>query len=147
MLINTLKIAIVVSRFNTKITSKLLQGAKTRCQEVGISLEQLTLVEVPGAVEIPITAQVLAKSKRYDCIICLGCVIRGETSHYEFVCQQVSYGCQRVALDHSIPVIFGILTTENQEQALARAGGNHSHKGREAIDTAIAMTKTLDAYR
>ncbi|MGB6976649.1 MAG: 6,7-dimethyl-8-ribityllumazine synthase, partial [Gammaproteobacteria bacterium] len=101
------------------------------------------VVHVPGAVEIPVTAQQLANTGNYDAIICLGAVIRGETDHYEYVCHQVSDGCQRVALDHHLPVIFGILTTDTVEQALARAGGSHGHKGRESADAALAMVAIM----
>ncbi len=137
------RFAIIVSEFNNIVTDKLLEGAKRRCKEQAIDEKQLTIVSVPGAVEIPLTAQALAKTQRYSSIICLGAVIRGETSHYDYVCQQVSYGCQRVSLDYELPVIFSILTTENLEQALDRVGGAHGHKGEEAIDTAIAMVKSL----
>lgn len=138
--------AIIVSQFNKIITDKLLEGAKRRCKERNIQEKQLTIVSVPGAIEIPLTAQFLAKTQRYSSIICLGSVIRGETSHYDYVCQQVSYGCQRVSLDHHLPIIFGVLTTENLEQALDRVGGAHGHKGEEAIDTAIAMIKLLKEH-
>lgn len=140
------RIAIIVSEFNQKITDKLLAGAKDRCKQLSIDQRQLEIVSVPGAVEIPFAAQLLAKSGQYHSIICLGAVIRGETSHYDYVCQQVSYGCQRVALDYSLPVIFGILTTENEAQALDRVGGAHGHKGKEAVDTAVAMIKFSSAF-
>src|SRR5262249_4934638 len=100
-------------------------------------------VWVPGAIEIPIMVQRLAKTTRYEAIIALGAVIRGETTHYDYVCQQVSYGCQRLALDYNLPVIFGVLTTDTEEQALDRVGGQHGHKGRDAVDTAIEMVKVL----
>lgn len=137
------KIAIVVSRFNEAITEKLLQGALERLSELGVKEETLTVIKVPGAVEIPLTAQMLAKKNKHHAIICLGAVIRGETSHYDYVCQQVSYGCQRVMLDHTIPVIFGVLTTENEEQAEARVGGIHGHKGKEAVDAAMEMLEVV----
>lgn len=136
-------VAIVTSRFNEHVTQKLFAGAHERLLEHGYSEEQITSVTVPGAVEIPITAQHLAMTERYAAIICLGAVIRGETGHYDYVCEQVSQGCQRVALDHGIPVIFGVLTTENDEQALERCGGRHGHKGREAADGAVEMISLL----
>jgi 6,7-dimethyl-8-ribityllumazine synthase len=139
--INHFRIAIVVSRFNTEVTEKLLAGAVTRLDELGITASHVSWV--PGAVEIPIVAQQLAKSQRYDAIIALGAVIRGETTHYDYVCQQVSYGCQKIALDQQLPVIFGVLTTENDEQALERVGGSHGHKGRDAADAAIEMIQLL----
>jgi 6,7-dimethyl-8-ribityllumazine synthase len=137
-------IAIVVSRFNEEITSKLLEGAVDRLIQKGIKQSAITVKHVPGAVEIPLIAQTLAKSEIYHAIICLGAVIRGETSHYDYVCQQVSYGCQRVMLDHDIPVIFGILTTNNVEQAEARVGGEEGHKGRDASDTALEMIAMME---
>ncbi len=136
-------IAIVVSEFNQEIIHPLLQGAQQHLIESGMDKEHITTVFVPGAVEIPLTAQLLAKNKRFDAIICLGAVIRGETSHYDYVCQQVSAGCQKVMLDFDIPVIFGILTTENEEQALDRIGGKHGHKGKEAAQAALAMIEVV----
>lgn len=139
----TFPVAIIVSRFNKKVTSALLEGALQRLREKGFAEEAITVVHVPGAVEIPLVAQRLAKSQRYSAIITLGAVIRGETSHYDYVCEQVSQGCQRVAMEHDIPVIFGILTTENGAQAMARAGGGHSHKGIESVDCAQEMVALL----
>ncbi|HHT9951888.1 TPA: 6,7-dimethyl-8-ribityllumazine synthase [Legionella pneumophila] len=135
----TFPIALVVSTFNELITSALKKGALDRLAELGFKSEDITLVEVPGAVEIPFVAQLLAKKQKVEVIVALGAVIRGETSHYDYVCDQVSQGCQRVMLDYNIPVIFGVLTTENDEQALARVGGTHGHKGRDAIDCAVSM--------
>ena len=132
-------IALVVALFNQDITQELLQGALRRLRANGFTEEDLTVVEVPGAVELPLIAQYLAHQKQYGAIILFGAVIRGETTHYDYVCQQVSYGCQRVALDTETPVIFGVLTTENEEQALARSGGEQGHKGRDAADTAVSM--------
>ncbi len=136
-----MKIGIITSRFNEKVTQRLFDGAKQRLAELNVLEENIREFWVPGVVEIPLIAQRLAKTKDYDAIIALGAVIRGETGHYDYVCQQVSYGCQRVSLDYDIPVIFGILTTENAEQAFARAGGDHSHKGIESVDAAIEMIK------
>ena len=132
-------IAVVVSTFNEAITHALKTGALERLAELGFKPTDITLIEVPGAVEIPFVAQLLAKNKQVDAVIALGAVIRGETSHYDYVCEQVSQGCQRVMLDHDIPVVFGVLTTENDEQAWARLGGNHGHKGRDAADCAVEM--------
>lgn len=137
--------AIVVSRFNEPVTKKLLEGAKARFKELDIKDEQIEIYQVPGAVEIPLIAKKLAHQKRFTSIICLGAVIRGETTHYDYVCQQVSYGCQRVALDYELPVIFGVLTTENEEQAFDRLGGAHGHKGRDAVDTAIETVECLES--
>lgn len=136
---NTFSIALVVSTFNEPITSALKQGALDRLTELGFKANEITLVEVPGAVEIPFVAQKLAKQKKVQVIVVLGAVIRGETTHYDYVCDQVSQGCQRVMLDFDMPVIFGVLTTENEGQAWDRLGGNHGHKGRDAVDCAVAM--------
>lgn len=132
-------IALVVSTFNQDITQALKEGALRRLEELGFGSSNLTLVEVPGAVEIPFVANLLAKKKQVEVIIALGAVIRGETSHYDYVCDQVSQGCQRVMLDQDLPVVFGLLTTENEEQAWDRLGGKHGHKGREAADCAVMM--------
>jgi 6,7-dimethyl-8-ribityllumazine synthase len=132
-------IAIVVSQFNAEITKALLQGALERLKSLGFSSDDIMVVEVPGAIEIPIIVQKLAGTHCYDAIIALGAVIRGETTHYDYVCQQVSDGCRQVALDCEIPVIFGVLTTENEEQAWDRLGGKHGHKGVESVDCALAM--------
>jgi len=134
-----MSIAVIVSHFNREITERLLQGATARLHELGLTDADLHVAWVPGAIELPLAAQQFAKREECDAVICLGAVIRGETDHYEYVCQQVSYGCQRVALDYDIPVIFGVLTTATEEQALARSGGAHGHKGREAADAAMAM--------
>ncbi len=136
-------IAIIVSQFNHEITHELQRGALQRLQDKGFSDTEITVVEVPGAVEIPLIAQRLAKTARYGAIIALGAVIRGDTTHYDYVCQQVSDGCQRVTLAFDIPVIFGVLTTENEAQARERVGGNHGHKGMDAADCAISMVAIL----
>lgn len=137
-------IAIIVSRFNAEITDSLLQGALARLKELNVDTKQVPVIQVPGAVEIPLVAKKLAKSERYHAIICLGAVIRGETTHYDYVCDQVSQGCQRVALDYELPVVFGVLTTENKQQALARCGGDHGHKGVDAVDCALEMAELLE---
>ncbi len=145
MSISMFRFAIVVSEFNEEITEKLLAGAVSHFQSRGISMQQLTIIKVPGAVEIPLTAKLLAQSQKYHAIVCLGAVIRGDTSHYDYVCQQVSYGCQKVMLELNLPVIFGILTTENLEQAYARVGGAEGHKGVDAAETAIRMAQIVKA--
>ncbi|KTC86470.1 6,7-dimethyl-8-ribityllumazine synthase [Legionella brunensis] len=137
--VNSFPLAIVVSRFNQAVTQELQRGALERLKERGIRTEDIIVVEVPGAIEISLIAKRLAVSKQVKAIIALGAVIRGETSHYDYVCEQVSNGCQRVALDYDIPVIFGVLTTENDAQAWDRLGGDHGHKGRDAADCAIEM--------
>lgn len=133
------KLAIIVSRFNQPITEKLLYGALRRLAELKVSSNLVKTVWVPGAVEIPLIAKRLAKTKCYQSVVCMGAIIRGETDHYHYVCQQVSLGCQQVALECEIPIIFGILTASTKEQAFARAGGERENKGAEWVDTAIAM--------
>lgn len=136
-------IAIIVAQFNHEITLELQQGAIKRLMDCGFRSEDLTVVEVPGAIEIPLTAKQLAKTHQYGAIIALGAVIRGETSHYDYVCQQVSDGCQRVAYEFDVPVVFGVLTTENEAQAWDRLGGNHGHKGMDSADCALSMYAIL----
>lgn len=139
-----MKIAIVISLFNEMITTPLLEGCLARLKERGIDVDAVPVTRVPGAVELPLIAQQYARSGNYQAVICLGAVIRGETGHYDYVCQQVSDGCQQVALTHNIPVIFGVLTTENVEQALDRVGGSHGHKGRYAADAALEMVGIME---
>ena len=144
---NPFSIAIVASRFNEPMTTALKEGALARLSELGFPAAMIQVVEVPGAVEIPLIAQVIAKSKTVEAILALGVVIRGETSHYEAVCYQVSQGCQRVALDHEIPVVFEVLMAENDAQVWDRLGGLHGHKGVEAVDCAVEMVSLLKQLR
>lgn len=140
------QIAIVVSEFNQEITKKLLEGALLRLSQLGVDEKQLKVVHVPGAVEIPLTAKLLARSKKYAAVICLGAVIRGDTTHYDYVCQQVSAGCQRVMLELEIPIVFGVLTTEDEQQAYDRVGGKEGHKGMDAADVAVRMIAITQEY-
>ncbi len=145
---NPFPIAIVVSRFNDEVTSALLKGALERLQALNWPEEKILVVHVPGAVEIPLIAKKVIEGQRYRAVVTLGAVIRGETTHYDYVCQQVSDGCQRLALDTGVPVIFGVLTTENDDQAMARAGGIMGNKGADAVDAAVEMvslSRTLTA--
>ncbi|AWH77432.1 6,7-dimethyl-8-ribityllumazine synthase [Clostridioides difficile] len=134
-----LKIGIINSRFNEFITSKLLSGAEDCLLRHDVSSENIEIVWVPGAFEIPLVAQKMAKSGKYDAIICLGCVIRGATSHYDYVCSEVSKGIAKVSLDSELPVIFGIVTTENIEQAIERAGTKAGNKGYDCAMNALEM--------
>lgn len=136
-------VAIVISRFNEDVTQKLYTGAIQRLQELNFKPEQITVIWVPGAIEIPITAQRLAQTDKFEAIICLGAVIYGETKHFDYVCDQVSQGCQQVALSQNIPVIFGILTVDTEEQAYDRLGGAHGHKGRSSVDAAYELVSAL----
>ncbi|WP_107634484.1 6,7-dimethyl-8-ribityllumazine synthase, partial [Clostridioides difficile] len=141
------KIGIINSRFNEFITSKLLSGAEDCLLRHDVSPENIEIVWVPGAFEIPLVAQKMAKSGKYDAIICLGCVIRGATSHYDYVCSEVSKGIAKVSLDSELPVIFGIVTTENIEQAIERAGTKAGNKGYDCAMNALEMAnlfKSLD---
>ncbi len=135
------KIAIAVSRFNRAVTDNLLEGALAACRELDVDATEENVYPVPGAFELPLVAQQLARSGRYDGIACLGAVVRGETPHFDFVCDQAAAGILRVALENEIPVAFGVLTTETIAQALARAGGEVGNKGYEAVHTII---ETLD---
>jgi len=136
------KHAIIVSRFNEFITESLLKGALDSLSKHGVKEEDITIARVPGAYEIPLTADKLAKSKKYDAVICIGAVIRGSTSHYDFVAGE-SAKVGSIGLQNSIPVIFGVLTTENIEQAIERAGTKAGNKGFEAASTAIEMVNLL----
>ncbi|MHC4512608.1 MAG: 6,7-dimethyl-8-ribityllumazine synthase [Planctomycetota bacterium] len=142
-----LRFAIVVSRFNKPVTSKLLEGALTACREHGIPDDNLTVAWVPGAFELPLACRELAQKGDYDAIIALGAVIRGETSHYDYVCSEAASGLMRVGLDQALPVIFGVLTTDNADQALARAGGAKANKGADAVAAAMQMCGLLRAAR
>ena len=138
-----LKIGVVTSRFNSEITDKLEEGALFALKKAGILEKNLSVVKVPGAVEIPLAVRNLFKKRKVDGVIALGAVIRGETSHYDFVCNSVERGCSNVALEFNKPVGFGVLTTENEEQALDRVGGRHGHKGEEAAQVVIEMCNLL----
>ena len=131
--------AIVWSRFNQQVVSKLLEGAKACFSEHGVPDESVYIVEVPGAWELPYAAQQLAQSKRFDAVVALGAIIRGGTPHFEYVSEGTALGLGRVTLDTGIPVVFGVLTTDDETQALDRAGGVHGNKGRDAALTAIEM--------
>ncbi|WP_374721329.1 6,7-dimethyl-8-ribityllumazine synthase [Peribacillus tepidiphilus] len=142
-----LKIGIVVSRFNEFITSKLLSGALDSLHRHGVEKENVDVAWVPGAFEIPLAAKKMADSKRYDAIITLGTVIRGSTSHYDYVCNEAAKGIAQTSLSSGIPVIFGIVTTENIEQAIERSGTKAGNKGWEAAVSAIEManlTRSLE---
>jgi 6,7-dimethyl-8-ribityllumazine synthase len=136
-------VAIVVSRYHHEITQKLLDGALERLQELGFDNEQISIAWVPGAVEIPIAAQRLARTGKFEAVICFGAVIYGETRHFDYVCEQVSQGCQQVALMHDIPVIFGVLTTNTMQQAHERTGGKKGHVGRDSANAAYELISVL----
>lgn len=142
-----LRLAVVVARFNAHVTGKLYDGCRDELGGRGLELDTLTSIEVPGCFELPVVAKELASSGRYDAVICLGAVIRGDTPHFDYVSSGTASGLQRAALDTGVPVIFGVLTTDNDEQALERAGGSVGHKGRDAALTAIEMVHTMRRVR
>lgn len=131
---------IVVSEWNTEVTSALLDGAVKTLLDNGVEEKDIYIQYVPGSFELPFGAAKLLDKKRFDAVICLGCVIQGETRHFDFICQAVANGIMEVSLKKEIPVIFGVLTTNSQEQALDRCGGKHGNKGVEAAITALKMT-------
>ena len=138
-----MKAAIVASRFNEIIVSKLLSGAVDGLVRHGVAEENITAAWVPGAFEIPLIASKMAKSGKYDAVICVGAVIRGDTSHYDYVCSEVSKGIASVSLKTGVPVMFGVLTTENIEQAIERAGTKAGNKGSECAEGAIEMVNLI----
>lgn len=138
-----LKVAVCASRFNEFIVSKLIGGAQDALERHGANGNDIDLIWVPGAFELPLAAKKLAKSGKYDAVICLGAVIRGSTSHYDYVCAEVSKGVASVSLDSEVPVAFGVLTTDTIEQAIERAGTKAGNKGFDAAVTAIEMANLL----
>lgn len=140
---SNLKIGIVAARFNEFIVSKLLSGAVDGLKRHDVNDDDIDVAWVPGAFEIPLAADKMAKSGKYDAVICLGTVIRGSTSHYDYVCNEVSKGVAHVSLEAGIPVLFGVLTTENIEQAIERAGTKAGNKGYDCALSAIEMVQLL----
>jgi 6,7-dimethyl-8-ribityllumazine synthase len=136
-----LRFAMVISRFNSAITDRLWEGALEALQEAGAKKEELEVIHVPGAFELPLAAKKLAAKGEVDAIIAIGCVIRGETSHYDYVCAETARGLQLAQMDTGVPIIFCVLTCENQEQALARTGGAHGNKGYDSGMAAIEMAQ------
>lgn len=136
-------IVLVASRFNGAITDKLVDGAMSALRERGFGDGDVTLLWVPGAVELALAAK-HAIARLAPRAVILGAVVRGETTHYDYVCAQASDGCRELALATGVPVVFGVLTTENEEQALERVGGAHGHKGRDAVETACRMVDLVD---
>ena len=138
-----LRFALAVAEFNSFITERLLQGAQRTLKAAGVADDDLTIAYAPGSFELPLVAKRLAESDQYDAVICLGCVIRGQTAHYEHVAYGASQGILQAGLDTGVPVIFGVLTTENVEQARARAGDGAANKGVEAAKAALEMATLL----
>ena len=143
LIVEGLKFGIVVGRFNEFIGGKLLEGAFDALKRHGAREEDIDVAYVPGAFEIPLIAKKMAKNDKYDAVICLGAVIKGSTSHYDYVCAEVSKGIASVSLDTEKPVLFGVLTTNNIEQAIERAGTKAGNKGYECAVSAIEMANLL----
>jgi 6,7-dimethyl-8-ribityllumazine synthase len=142
-----LKFGIIVGRFNEFIGGKLLSGALDGLKRHGVDESEIEIVWVPGAFEIPIVAKKMAKSRKYDAVICLGAVIRGSTPHFDYVSSEVSKGIANVSLETEVPVIFGVLTTDTIEQAIERAGTKAGNKGYDAAVTAIEMANLLNNFK
>ncbi len=138
-----IKVAIVASRFNELITTKLLSGAMDGLTRHDVSEQDIDIAWVPGAFEIPLIAKKMATSGQYDAVICLGAVIRGATSHYDYVCTEVSKGIAQVALESEVPVLFGVITTDTIEQAIERAGTKAGNKGFDCAADAIEMVNLM----
>ncbi len=142
-----MRIAVVCGRFNDLITSRLLAGAETGLAVHGVAEDDVTVVWVPGAFEIPLAAKALAATGRYDAVLTLGCVIRGDTAHFEYVAGPCADGVQQAQLETGVPVVFGVLTTENLDQALVRSEADRDNKGEEAARTGIEMADLLRRIR
>ncbi|WP_447766399.1 6,7-dimethyl-8-ribityllumazine synthase [Sphingobacterium faecium] len=138
---NPFKFGIVVAQWNAEITGALLNGVISGLEKHGAQEENIKIIEVPGSFELITGADILLRDDSLDAVICLGCVIQGETRHFDFICDAVANGISNVSLKYNKPVIFGVLTTDNQQQALDRAGGQHGNKGEEAAITAIQMAQ------
>jgi len=138
-----LKIGIVAARYNDNIVAGLIEGAKSAWRKRGGSDSAVSLERVPGAFELPLAARALARSGGIDAVVALGCVIRGETAHFDFIAAECAHGLQRVMLDTGVPISFGVLTVDTLAQALQRAAADSSNKGSEALETALAMASLL----
>jgi 6,7-dimethyl-8-ribityllumazine synthase len=141
------RVAVVAARFNTHIVDEMLAGCLRRLIEHGITEHHFEVHRVPGAFELPVAAKVLAATKRFHAVVCLGCVIRGDTPHFDYVAGEAARGIQQVAVTEALPVIFGVLTTNTEEQARQRIGGSHGHAGERAADAAAEMIAMVEATR
>jgi 6,7-dimethyl-8-ribityllumazine synthase len=133
------RIALIAARFNAEIVDKLLEGCHTRLKQLGLDESRIDVHRVPGAFELPVAAKMFINTQRFDAIILLGCVVRGDTAHFQYVAGEAARGIQQVAIDSGIPCIFGVLTTETMHQAIDRTGGSHGHAGISAADAAAEM--------
>ena len=147
LIVSNARIAIVLSRFNSLIGDRLLEGALDTLKRHGVTDDDISLVRVPGAFEIPLVASVLAKTGRYDAVICLGAVIRGSTAHFDYVAGPLASGLASIAVDTGVPILFGVLTTDTIEQALERAGTKAGNKGADVAAAAIEMVNLLKTIR
>jgi 6,7-dimethyl-8-ribityllumazine synthase len=144
--LRALRFGVAVAEFNDFVTHRLLEGALEGFSDSGVESKQLEIVKVPGSFELPIAAKKMAAAGRFDALICIGCVIRGETSHYDYVCSETARGIQLAQLDSGVPVGFCVLTCDTKEQALARAGGKDTNKGYAAAIGAIEMARLSRKY-
>lgn len=140
---NGIRVGIVISRFNDRFTKSLLEGALEALEQSGVESDHVTVAWVPGALEIPVTLQRMLASGNYDTAICLGCVIRGSTPHFDYVCSQANSGIYKLSLEYSLPVLNGILTTDTIEQAIERSGSKHGNKGYQVAQNAVEMVSVL----
>ena len=138
-----LNVAVVVSQFNITITERLLQGALDALEQTGVASDNISVARVPGSFEIPLVAQRLAETERFGAIICLGALIRGETPHFDYICQQVSRGISEVGLKFNLPVTFGVITADTVKQAMNRSSSKHANKGTEAAKAAVKMASLM----
>jgi 6,7-dimethyl-8-ribityllumazine synthase len=141
------RIAIVAARFNSEVTDELLNGCMRRLGELGIDGSRVEIHRVPGAFELPVAAKMLARTHRFNSIVCLGCIVRGDTPHFDYVAGEAARGIQEVALQELIPTIFGVLTVDNEEQARERIGGKHGHYGERAAESAAEMMALVARMR
>jgi 6,7-dimethyl-8-ribityllumazine synthase len=141
------RVGIVAARFNAHIVDELVRGCVERLGELGVDESRIETHRVPGAFELPLAAKLMAETKRYRAVVCLGCVIRGDTPHFDYVAGEAARGIMDVSIQMSLPVIFGVLTTNTEQQALDRTGGSHSHAGKNAADAAAQMIALGRAIR
>ena len=141
------RVAVVAARFNAMIVDELLAGCLRRLAALGVSGNRVEAYRVPGAFELPVAAKLLAETNRFAAVVCLGCVIRGDTPHFDYVAGEAARGIQHVAVSTGVPVIFGVLTTNTEQQALDRTGGTHGHAGERAAEGALEMIAVLARVR
>ncbi len=142
-----LRIGVVASRFNEEVVTRLVEGATARLDALGVAHDDISLAWVAGAFELPLAARAMAESGTVDAVLCLGCVIRGETAHFEYVSAEAAAGISRVGHDTGVPALFGVLTTDTREQALARADATKEDKGADVAEAAVEMAQLLGALR